>query len=415
MTIERILTHPEAASAEAIQTAIDAFDGYGRLVLPAMDLLLDRGIELRSGIELVGQGSATVLRKGPGRIYPMSGYHNYGMQDVPLTSTTGLAVGMTVSVLDNLRLGFYETFARITWIDGDWVGIDTGLSADYTADQQPRLTTAYPMIFGHRISNAAVRNLVLDGRREDQEIPMGGCRGGAIYLARSSATEVSGIRQYDYHGEGISFQMCRDVVVRESEFSRNSGNGIHPGAGSTNCLIDDCRSTGNEHSGFFFCVRANHITVRNGVFEENGDGISIGTRDCHNLIEACRIHVNHGPGVLLRPDRSPVEVHSCRFQHCSIQGNAEREGGGQIVIAGPARDLEFSENDIQGDAHNPKPGILMEAATQKVHLRDNRFAGCDPDIRADERSLAHTTTSFECGHGEFIENRFRHLGYGVSP
>ena len=87
-----------------------------------MGLSLGRGLELHSGVELVGQGEGTILRKGPGRVYPLSGYHNYGMCDVPLVSAAGLAVGMTVSVLDDERLGFYETFARISWIDGHWVG-----------------------------------------------------------------------------------------------------------------------------------------------------------------------------------------------------------------------------------------------------------------------------------------------------
>jgi len=74
MNCERILTPSEAASAEAI----DALDGGGRMVLPEMDLMLDRGIELRSNVELAGQGDGTVMRKGPGRVFPLSGYHNYG-------------------------------------------------------------------------------------------------------------------------------------------------------------------------------------------------------------------------------------------------------------------------------------------------------------------------------------------------
>ena len=409
MIKERRLDRAEAASAEAIQAAVDALGGNGRLILPEMDLTVDRGIELRSGVELVGQGERTILRKGSGRVYPLTGYHNYGMQDVPLQSTAGLAPGMTVCVLDDQRRGFYETFSRITWIDGKWVGLDTGLSADYLSDQYPRLTTAYPMIFGRGIKAAAVRDVVLDGRRDDQDIPMGGCRGGAIYFARSSGVEVTGVRERDYHGEGMSFQMCRDVAVVESAFSGNSGNGIHPGAGSTNCLVEHCQGLGNESSGFFFCVRANHITVRDCAFENNGDGISMGTRDCHNLVEGCRIAGNRGPGILTRPGASPVEVHSCRIRRCSLEENAVAEGEGQVVIADDAHDLAFEENEIKGDSDVSKPGIVLKSGVRRVTLRDNRIAGCDPDVHADESSLSTIAREFSCGYGIDDPSRFRHL------
>ncbi|MDF1513489.1 MAG: hypothetical protein P1S60_06735, partial [Anaerolineae bacterium] len=103
----------QVQSAAMIQDAIDSLgDAGGRVILPEMDLMVDRGIELRSNVELVGQGDKTVLRKAPGRIYPLSGYHNYGMMDVPLMHTSGLEKGMTVAIRDDRHGGFFETFAR---------------------------------------------------------------------------------------------------------------------------------------------------------------------------------------------------------------------------------------------------------------------------------------------------------------
>ena len=150
----------EGISAVAIQEAIDevAAGGGGRVVLPKADVLLDRGLELRSGVELCGQGRGTVLRKGPGRVWPLSGYHNasaaapfppcspphssccaqYGMCDAPLESVAGLEVGMTVSVHDSrTHGGFYETFARVLWVDEQerFVGLDHGIEADCASHQ----------------------------------------------------------------------------------------------------------------------------------------------------------------------------------------------------------------------------------------------------------------------------------------
>ncbi len=98
------------------------------------------------------------------------------MCDLPLRSTAGLEVGMTVSIHDDrTHGGFYETFATITRVDEDWVGLDHGIEAEYSPSEEPCLTTVYPLDIGHGI------------------------------LRR--------------------------------RFDDNTGNGLHPGAGSTNALL----------------------------------------------------------------------------------------------------------------------------------------------------------------------------------
>ena len=407
--MERKLSLAEVGSAAQIQQAIDEIArGGGRLVLPEMELTLDRGLTLRSGVELVGQGEKTVLRKGPGEVYPLSGYHNYGMCDAPLKSSQGLEVGMTVSVHDGrTHGGFYETFATITWIEDNWVGLDHGIEADYRASDDPCLTTVYPLIFGHRIREAAVRDLRLEGNREENKKSMGGCRGGAIYFANSRNIEISGIRERDYYGEGLSFQMCRDVRILNCRFDENSGNGLHPGAGSTNASFANCIGEGNERSGFFFCVRANHISVRDCSFRRNQTGVSIGTRDCHNLIENCAIEENTEAGLLVRETPRPTEVHSCLVQNCRIGGNAQSDGRGQVEIVSDAHDLIFAKNDITGCGK--KPGIFAAPTTSNIYLKGNRFANCEPEVAAEAKSLVDKRPQIECGYGTWQEKIFRHL------
>lgn len=405
------LTVEDAADAAAIQAAIDqvAAQGGGQVALPEMDVTLDRGLELRSGVELSGQGDRTVLHKGPGRVYPLTGYHNYGMCDVPLQTVAGLEVGMTVSVEDNLRAGFYGTFARITWIDGRWVGLDHGIEADYAADEAPHLATVFPLVFGHGIRSAAVRDLTLDGRQADQAKPMNGCRGAAVYFAASRDIEISGVRVWDYHGEGIGYQLCRDVRVLDSVVNGVSGNGIHPGAGSTNCLIRGCTAAGNSGSGFFFCVRANHITVADCRFDNNDSGVSVGARDCHNLIEDCDIRENRGPGVLLRPELEPVAVHNCAVRNCTLAANAAEHGDGQIVVLADAHDVAVTGNRIQGTPSRSGPGVSAAPGTARLHVAGNTFVDCRPEITAPDGALVQVPTTAECGYGTASDTTFRHL------
>ncbi|MCC7261125.1 MAG: right-handed parallel beta-helix repeat-containing protein [Candidatus Latescibacteria bacterium] len=404
---EHLLNSEDARSAAAIQCALDALAPTGgRLVLPELDLELDRGLRLHSGVELVGQGPKTVLRKGPGRVYPLSGYHNYGMADVPLIDAGGLEVGMTVSIHDNrTHGGFYETFATITWIEGNWVGLDHGIEADYSGSEQPCLTTVHPLVWGNHVRGAALRDLHLEGNRAGNAKGMGGCRGAAVYFGNSQDLEITGVTERDYFGEGLGFQMCRDVVVRHCRFDGNTGNGLHPGAGSTNALLEDCAGEGNGRSGFFFCVRANHITLRRGLFRRNQLGVSIGTRDCYNLVEDCEMVDNRGAGILVRQGPQPVEVHSCLIQRCRIEGNALQEGQAQVEIWGEAHDLILADNHIGGG----KAGIWVAENARSIFLENNHYSLVHPEVIAGPLGLSYQRPRFEHGYGTAGPTAFRHL------
>lgn len=414
---ESRLTAVQCQSAARVQDAIDAVAraGGGRVILPALDLELDRGLELRSGTELVGQGERTVLRKAAGRVYPLTGYHNYGMCDVPLAASAGLLPGMTVSVYDRLRRGFYSTFARLTWVEPGWVGLDHGIEADYAADQEPVLTTAFPLVFGHGIRDAAVRDLALVGNADaNRDTRMDGCRGGAIYFARSRDLEVTGVAEREYNGEGLSFQMCRDVRIRHCRFAGNSGNGMHPGAGSTGACFEDCTADGNAMAGFFFCVRATRISVRRCTFGQNtGPGLSIGTRDCHNLVEDCTIRDNGGPGILCRQGPRPIEVHSCQIAANRFSQNARTAGTAEIEVLDAAHDLLIRANTFSGDPARPRAAVSAAGQVSGICIEGNTIAGLEP-ARGPATAFATTPPEFTCGYESVEASQRRHLPADVA-
>jgi len=406
------LEEAEVTSATIIQNAIDALgEEGGRVILPAMDLVVDRGIEMRSNVSLVGQGGETVLHQAPGRIYPLSGYHNYGMLDVPLMYTEGLEPGMTVTIRDNRHGGFFETFARITWVEGSWVGIDQGLHSDYHADEDPVLVTAFPIIYGLGVENVSVVGITLDGHGENQPAGIGACRGAAVYFLRSHGLRMANVVAANFAGEGIGYQMCSQIDLHECRATGNAGNGFHPGAGSTGSSYEGCTADKNGAAGFFFCVRANHISVRGCTFVENaGAGISVGTRDNNNLIDGCTIRANAGPGILFRETRRPVEVRSCRVRHCDIEANAHGHGSGQIAIEGDARDLALEGNTIVGAPERERAGIHVAPSASSIWLAQNDIRGCFPSVVADDISLAPADPVTECGFETVTLSHYRHLG-----
>lgn len=403
-----ILKPGECRSAEAIQDRVNKVrtDGGGCIILPEMELVLDRGLQLFSNIELKGQGDQTVLRKAASRAYPMSGYHNYGMMDVPLVSSDGLKPGMTVSIHDSRSHGgFYETFATITWVENNWVGINRPIKADYARDQQPELTTAFPMIFAHDAENVTIKNLTLDGNLEENTVMMGGCRGGCIYFAGSRNMTVDSVRQHHYNKEGISFQMCADVFIRNSEFHDNAGNGMHPGAGSTNVVFDNCKGANNQYCGFFFCVRANHIDVRNCEFRGNGIGVSIGTRDCYNLIEDCRIADNQDVGLETRDCWEPAEVHSCMICNCEFRSNGVGKEAPEIRIGLDTHDVVFENNRIH-PVSSERDAIVVHESAENICFENTVDSESDPP----RHMRACAKPDFECGYSVDLDSKwFRHL------
>jgi len=405
------LTTAETTSAAVIQQAIDTLaETGGRVVLPALDVTLDRGLELRSNVELAGQGRTTILRKARGRVYPLSGFHNYGMLDAPLMFTDGLEPGMTVAIRDDQHGGFFETFARITWVDGTWVGLDTGLHSDYSAEHQPVLVTSFPLIYGLDVENVAIRDLTLDGNRAEQPAGIGACRGAAVYFLGSHAIEVSNVDESGFLGEGLGFQMSSRVTIRDCRFNNNAGNGFHPGAGSTAALFERCTAEGNGAAGFFFCVRANHITVRECTFTDNvACGISVGTRDSFNRIERCRIDGNAGSGILFRSTDRPVEVEAVHVTGCTIGGNASATGHGQIDVRGDAHDLIFEHNQITGIAGFERAGIYVAPTAERVWLKDNAIHDCFPAVVGDAACMAQERPGFACGIEAAQPQHFRHL------
>jgi hypothetical protein len=401
----------DARSAASIQQAIDALGpAGGRVVLPEGEFTLDRGLELRSRVELCGQGQGTVLRKAPGRIYPFAAYHNYGMVDVPLEFTDGLLPGMTVALRDQTHRGFYETFARLTWVEDNWVGLDHGMQSDYLPDREPVLVTAFPLIFGLGVEDVAIRNLTLDGNRSEQPAAIDSCRGAAIYFIRSRSLLVSDVEEAEFAGEGLGFQMCRDVRIERCSMYHNAGNGFHPGAGSTGASFVDCTAEANDLAGLFFCVRANHMTVRDCTFGKNrACGISVGTRDCHNRIEGCRLLDNEGPGILFRQGPRPIEVHTCRVSACYLENNARVSGRGQIDVHGDAHDLALTGNTLLGPNDDETAGIYIAPQATGIWLAGNRIERCSPATIADRASLAGHDPELPCGVEAVHEAHYRHL------
>lgn len=391
----------DCTTATQIQSYIDSLTEGGSIIFPETLIDLDRSIELRDGVQLIGQGEKTIFRKKPfSKTYTLKGQHCEGLYDVHLYDTQGLKPGMTVTITCKNAMGFDHTFTKITWVDKNHIGIERPLSRNFFEENQAILTFAFSIIDASHVKNAALLNFKIDGNRSENPHQINGCRGAAIYLNSCQNIEIDSIIESNFNGDGLSYQSCYDIRVSNSSFSNNHGQGFHPGAGTTKSYIRNCIANNNEYCGFFFCVRANHIDVHNCTFQDNHyHGISIGQHDSHNHIKGCNINRNKISGIFFRSRFNNSAPHACLIEQCKISENLDH----QIFFREGCYDITLKNNLISA---NDSKGIEFEAPVRTIYFQDNELNGI---TLPQSDFLTQIEPKFSCGYKIAESIYARHL------
>jgi hypothetical protein len=358
-------------TAAAIQRAVDgvAASGGGTVELPGQVFDIEGPVRLRSGVTLVGQGSATVLRKRPSVSSSVVDWIGYGHFEVTVRDPDLFEPGMGVTVCDRNALGFYATVGKVTGRDGSALFIDTMLNHDYVPADGARVVSVFPLICADAAEDVGIADLVIDGASDPEHL--GGCRGGGVFLLRTHGATVEGVEVTNYNGDAVSFQQCTDVVVRGCDLHDNTGGGIHPGSGSVRYLLSGNRVHDNGADGVFYCLRTTHSLCEGNEIRGNARvGISIGERDTDHIISANEIRGNGGAGVLFRD----VRYHGgdrVRLEGNRIGGNGSGAEA-QVVIAPGIRDVTLQANSFEAMAGH---ALRIGEGVARIHVAANTCDG----------------------------------------
>ncbi len=149
----------------------------------------------------------------------------------------------------------------------------------------------------------AIENITLDGNRDHND-NLDGNYAGCIFLQDCERVVIRGVTARNYNGDGISWQICHDVLVENCVSEHHSGLGLHPGSGSQRPIIRYNRLAVN-HIGLFFCWGVRHGLAENNRVENNDIGISIGHHDTDNLVSTVNdVTGSKTNGILFRPERA---------------------------------------------------------------------------------------------------------------
>ena len=363
----------------ALQAAVDYVAGFGGgtvRVLPGA-YTVRNSVFLRSNVRLLGSGLDSVLTKCPSLKARLSADSDWFDQEITLADAKGFQLGDGVC----LRATNPHTKTQITLKrtlvarNGSRFKLDRPLRENYWLMGEATAELLFPVLTGEHIAGVSIGNIAIDGNKANNA-RLDGNHAGCLFFQDCNRLTFRGVTARNYNGDGISWQICHDVLVEDCHTHDNADLGLHPGSGSQRPLIRRNRTERNSQ-GLFFCWGVKYGLAEDNVMRDNRlYGCSIGHRDTDNIVRNNRIEGSGQIGILFRKERGPAfQGHRNR-----IEGNRIADSGGDtgvaIDILGETESIRIERNEIvesRGPAQ--RIGVRIGELAKSIHLADNRIEG----------------------------------------
>lgn len=361
-----------------IQAAVDhlARLGGGTVLIKAGTYRLRNAVYLQGGVHLRGEGAETLLIKEPSSTTALKLDSDWYDQEITLHDATGFRVGDGVCLrARDAKTGRQTVIKRtLTARSGNRFKLDKPLRENLWQMNGATCSTLFPLLSGEFADDIRIENLVLDGNRSHNE-ELDGNYAGCIFLQDCNRIHIRGVTARNYQGDGISWQICHDVVVEDCVSENNKNLGLHPGSGSQRPVIRNNQLRGND-IGIFFCWGVKYGLAENNRIEGNRVGVSIGHRDTDNLITGNTVSGSTAHAVLFREERGPdFAGHRNRIVGNTFIDNSA-EGGAVIEIKGGTEAITIQDNQFTetrgGKARIP---VNKGPQTQGIVVEGSRLKG----------------------------------------
>lgn len=365
----------------AIQAAVDyvARLGGGIVRLQAGTWRLRNAVYLQTGVHLIGEGDKSVLIKEPSVTTPLRLDSDWYDQEITLQDANCFRIGDGVCLrATDAKSGVKTVLKRtLTARSGNRFRLDKPLRENLWQMNDATCSTLFPLLSGEYVDDVRIENLTLDGNRE-HNAELDGNYAGCIFLQDCNRIHIRGVTARNYQGDGISWQICHDVVVENCVSENNKNLALHPGSGSQRPIIRNNDLRGCD-IGVFFCWGVKYGIAENNRIEGNRIGVSIGHRDTDNLVTANTIRDSKAHGLLFRPERGPSFAgHRNRIESNTFINNAAN-GGSIIDIQGGTEDIQLRNNQFT----ETREGVVTRSVqrgpeTKNIVIADSHLEGVLP-------------------------------------
>ena len=373
------------SNEKVIQAAVDYLTRLGGgtvKVLPGT-YRLRNSVFLTSNVRIVGSGEESLLRKGPSVESKLAADSDWYDQEITLSDTSGFEVGDGVCLrTKDVDTGAVHVLKRtLVARSGNRFKLDKALRDNFWTEKEPTVTSVFPLLTAEFMNDIAIENIALDGNKENNAY-LDGNYGGCIWFQDCSRISMRGVTARNNNGDGISWQICHDVVVEECHSHDNKDLGLHPGSGSQRPLIRNNHSERNG-IGIFFCWGVKYGLAEKNRIEDNRDyGISIGHHDSENLVRDNDVLRSGKAGILFRPERGEgFTAQGNRFENNRIIDSGADDGVG-IDVQGVTASNIVARNTVK-ETRGPasRIGIRLGIETGANELTDNRIEGYSVPIQ----------------------------------
>ena len=365
---------------KALQAAMKLLKPGDTLEIGPGTYAMNNSVFVPSGVTVKGTPGQTILKKSAGVESKLTEDADYDDTVFAVAEPQKFQPGMGVAISDDkLYSGWDISITSVKEVRPPYIIVWPTTLRDYRGGEvHGRVRNTFPILAVVEAVDVTLEDITVDGNGKEN-VYIDGCRGGAIYMYRVKNVTVRRCVAKNYNGDGISWQVTDGVKVLDSESYGHAGYGAHPGTGSANSVVENCRLHDNGDIGLFLCWRVRHGRFANNVMEHNGHyGISIGHKDTDNEFVGNTVTRNGKAGILFRKETPQNSGSRNVFRENKILDNGDAKEGCGVYIEPAATDLVFEKNQI---AETRKPGGTQRYGFYKTAgafaptLRDNTMSG----------------------------------------
>lgn len=373
-----------------LQAAVDyvARLGGGTVRLLPGVFTLRNAVSLPSRLRLIGSGPETIITRTASQTVPLSTDSDWYDQEITLKSSAGFQVGDGIALMAKDANSGAQTVIKRTLVaqSGNRFKLNEGLRKNLWLSGDPKCSSLFPLLTSEYTADVTIEHLTLDGNGKNCS-NFNGNYGGCIFLQDCNRYTMRDVTARNYNGDGISFQICHDVVVEQCHSHDNMNLGVHPGSGSQRPIIRNNRLERNN-LGLFWCWGVKYgLAEHNHIDGNRSYGISIGHCDTDNVMRDNDVLNSGKVGILFRDDARGADFWANRntVERNRVINSGDKDGIA-IDIRGKTKDVRILNNEIQ-ELRQPmnRIGVRINSQAGKIELVDNSFEGFNTKV-LDQRS-----------------------------